>query len=105
MIVRMWGGRARPGRELDYLAHLEGVVIPEIRALPGNLGARVFRGVEGDGESFVVLTYWTDLDSVAAFSGPDRESAVVPIEAQRLLSEYDLRVRHFEVVLDRMDPA
>jgi heme-degrading monooxygenase HmoA len=58
------------------------------------------RGAGKAAESFVVLTYWSDLDAVEAFAGPDRDAAVVPEEAQRLLAEYDLRVRHFEVVLD-----
>lgn len=100
MIVRIWGGRAKPGHELDYLAHLEEVVLPEIRALPGNLGAQVFRGVEESSESFMVLTYWTDLDAVTAFSGPDRDVAVVPKQAQAVLADYDRRVRHFDIVLD-----
>jgi heme-degrading monooxygenase HmoA len=96
----MWAGRAKPGREIDYVAHLEAAVLPEIKALPGYRGAQVMRGAGKAAESFVVLTYWSDLDAVEAFAGPDRDAAVVPEEARRLLAEYDLRVRHFEVVLD-----
>jgi len=99
VIARMWAGRAEPGREMEYVAHLEAAVFPEIKALPGFRGAQVMRGAGKAAESFVVLTYWSDLDAVEAFAGPDRDAAVVPEEAQRLLAEYDLRVRHFEVVL------
>jgi heme-degrading monooxygenase HmoA len=85
---------------MDYVAHLEDAVLPEIKALPGYRGAQVMRGAGEAAESFVVLTYWSDLDAVEAFAGPDRDAAVVPEEAQTLLAEYDHRVRHFEVVLD-----
>jgi len=103
MIVRMWGGRAKRGQEAAYVAYLEGTILPEIRGLPGNLGAQVLREREEASECFVVLTYWTDLDAVTAFTGADRDHAVVPESAQRVLADYDVRARHFDVVLASTD--
>ena len=103
MIVRMWGGRAKPGLGADYVAHLESDVLPEIERLPGSLGAQVLRAAGEDSESFVVLTYWTDIEAVVAFAGPDRDVAVVPESAQRLLSEFEPGVRHFDVVINTAD--
>jgi heme-degrading monooxygenase HmoA len=100
MIVRLWTGRANPGDELAYVAHLEQVVIPEIRAVSGNRGAQVLRGLGERGRDFVVLTYWTDLESIEAFAGSDVRTAVVPAEARALLSDFEPVANHFDVVLE-----
>lgn len=99
MIVRMWRGRVHPGSGPAYLAHLESSVFPQIRALPGNHGARVLQGLSDDDE-FLVLTEWTDLEAVSAFAGPSADVAVVPKEARALLASYDSHVQHLEVVLE-----
>jgi hypothetical protein len=41
------------------------------------------------------------LEAVKAFAGEDYERAVVEPEARRLLSRFDERSEHYEVVLDR----
>ena len=105
MIVRMWRGRAKPGMEGDYVAHLQTAVLPEIKALPGSLGAQVLRGVDEASREFFVLTYWTHLDAVTSFAGLDRDTAVVPEEARKVLADYDPFVRHFNVVVDTTDDA
>lgn len=97
MIVRSWEGRARAGSADAYLAHLTDEVIPQIRAVPGCRGVQVLRGVEGDSDSFMVLTFWSDLATIGGFSGADPERAVVPPEAQALLARFDERARHFDV--------
>ena len=43
------------------------------------------------------MTVWQSLSAIDAFAGPDREAAVVAPEAAALLTDYDRRVRHFEV--------
>lgn len=98
MILRSWHGHPAPGREADYLAFLEEVVFPEIRAVPGNRSVRALRAVGEDG-TILVLTEWNDLASIEAFAGADSTLAVVPEVAQSMLAEYDPRVRHFELVL------
>lgn len=99
MIVRSWRGTCRPGAGDAYLKHLTEVVIPEIRTLPGCLGAQVLRDVEAP-DRFIVLTRWADLPSVERFAGPDATHAVVPPEARALLADFDRRARHLEVVLE-----
>jgi len=45
-----------------------------------------------------VITWWESLDAIARFSGGDVEAAVVPPEAQALLTSWDARAVHWEVV-------
>jgi len=100
VIVRTWEGRVRPGMADQYVEHLTAHVLPEIRALPGHRGARVLRGVGEASDDFMVLTFWSDVASIEAFAGPDIGHSVVPEEARAVLTEYDERARHFEVVVD-----
>lgn len=104
MVIRSWEGRARPGAGDEYLVYLSESIIPEIRSLPGCLGARVMRGVN-DPDRFVVQTHWSDAESIVRFAGADPELAVVPPEARALLAEFEDRARHFEVVFDHFPDA
>lgn len=97
VVVRIWGCRVRQGREAAYLAFLEDIMLPEISGVAGNLGVKVLRGVDGDEDRFLVLSAWADLEAVKAFTGSDRDRAVVPAEARRLLADFDTHVRHFVV--------
>jgi heme-degrading monooxygenase HmoA len=51
----------------------------------------------GDAVEILVTTVWQSLQAIDAFAGSDRETAVVASEAAALLTDYDRRVRHFEV--------
>jgi quinol monooxygenase YgiN len=99
MVIRSWQGTARPGAGDDYLTYLAEVMLPRIRALPGCLGVHVLRR-SGSEDVFVVQSHWSDAESIARFSGPDPEHAVVPDEARALLTDFEDRARHFEVVLN-----
>lgn len=45
------------------------------------------------------MTLWSSRDAIARFAGEDAEAAVVPPEAQALLSRYDERAVHWDVPL------
>jgi len=47
----------------------------------------------------IVITLWRSLDSIRGFAGADLEAAVVTAEAASLLTQFDRRVRHYEVVV------
>lgn len=76
-------------------------MFPSIHRVPGYLGADLLRR-DGDSEiAFITITRFESLDSVRAFAGEDYELAVVEPEARRLLSRFDERSEHYEVVIDR----
>lgn len=99
MIARSWRGETRKETAAAYVRHLEENVLPELRAIEGHRGAYVLKRPKGEGLELVVLTLWDSLEAVKAFAGPSPERAVVPPEARALLSRFDERVEHFEVVL------
>jgi heme-degrading monooxygenase HmoA len=105
MIARIWTGTTPVGAADDYVAHLRTNVLPELERLAGHLGAYVLRRASGGAVAFTVVTLWQSVDAVRAFAGDDVEAAVVPPEAQALLSSFDDRAVHWEVALAALDKA
>ena len=59
-VVRMWEGRAAPGREADLRTWLAGHAVPAALATPGCVHAEAFAGAGGGDEGLVVLvTRWS----------------------------------------------
>jgi heme-degrading monooxygenase HmoA len=99
MIARFWSAQTTPALSDAYLHHFQETVQPQLQGLEGFLGVVVCtRPLPGVVE-LVVTTYWKSFAAVDAFAGADRESAVVAPEAAALLTDFDKRVRHYEVTL------
>ena len=102
MISRIWHGWTTPENADRYEQLLRAEILPEIasRRIPGYLGAHLFRK-ENDAEvEFVTILWFSSLDSVRAFMGEDYETAHVPPQAQGVLSRFDERSRHYDVLLE-----
>jgi heme-degrading monooxygenase HmoA len=74
-------------------------VFPELKKLDGYKSGLLLQRTVPGGVEVVVMTFWQSLESIRAFAGEDIETAVVADKATPLLSEFDRRVRHYEVVL------
>src|SRR5215470_7220155 len=98
MIARMWSARTTSQKLDAYKIHLSENVFPELISIQGFIRAELFTRQAASAEiEIVVTTVWQDLAAIAAFAHPDREAAVVAPEAAALLSDYDRRVRHYEI--------
>jgi heme-degrading monooxygenase HmoA len=75
MIARMWHGRTKAPDADKYLEYLNHSGIPDYRRTPGNLGAWVFRRIEGDVAHFITLTFWESREAIRAFAGDNIELA------------------------------
>jgi antibiotic biosynthesis monooxygenase (ABM) superfamily enzyme len=101
MIARLWHGWTPPQNADAYEQFLRAKMFPSIHRVPGYLGADLLRRDAGDEIAFVTITRFESLESVRAFAGEDYEQAVVEPEARRLLSRFDERSEHYEVLIDR----
>ena len=97
MVVRLWSARTTPAQAQVYLQHFADEVLPALRKFTGYLSSSVLERSTESAVEILVLTVWQSLSAIDAFAGPDRETAVVAPEAAALLTDYDPRVRHFEV--------
>jgi heme-degrading monooxygenase HmoA len=99
MVVRFWSARTTELRLPEYLRHFNHRVLPHLRSKEGFIEARVLTQSDGVVVEMIVETLWASLEAIERFAGSDRESAVVAEEAVHLLTSYDRRVRHYEVVV------
>ena len=100
MIARMWRGSAIRERANDYVEHIEQSVVPELRQIDGFRGIYLLQRYLSDDVEFVVLTLWESMDAIRKFAGINPEVAVVAPAARALFREYDVAVKHFEIVLN-----
>lgn len=98
MIIREWRGRASPARADAYPAHFRAEVVPELREIPGFLGADLSQRRLGEKIEFLVLTRWGSMEAIRGFAGGDVGKAVVEPGAAAALLEFDADVRHYEVI-------
>ena len=99
-VVRLWHGWTAPGDADAYEALLTGEIVPgiESRSVEGYRGMTVWRR-EAEGEvAFATLMRFDGMDAVRAFAGEDVEAAVVPERARALLSRFDARSEHYDVL-------
>jgi antibiotic biosynthesis monooxygenase (ABM) superfamily enzyme len=101
VIARVWHGWTSPANADAYEEFLRTNMFPSIHRVPGYVGADLLRRDAGDEIAFVTITRFESLESVRAFAGEDYEQAVVEPEARALLSRFDERSEHYEVVIDR----
>jgi heme-degrading monooxygenase HmoA len=101
VIARSWTGHcADAGAAERYARHLAAEVFPGLEAIDGNRGALLLRREMEQGVEVLVVTFWSSLDAVDEFAGPDRGRAVVEPAARAVLDAYDDEVQHFDVAID-----
>ncbi len=102
IICRLWRGWTTSANADAYEAIVRGEVISgiEARHIPGFRQIDLMRR-DLDGEvEFQTLMWFDDLASIVAFAGEDYAISHVPDAARAVLSRFDVRAAHFEV-LDR----
>ncbi len=98
-ILRRWSARASVAQLPKYLDHFDENVLPELRRVSGYLGATVsLCRLESEIE-ILVETTWRSIEAIRDFAGPDLEAAVVADHPAALLTDFDRRVRHYEIAV------
>jgi heme-degrading monooxygenase HmoA len=107
MICRVWRGWTTPENAATYEAIVLGEVIPEIEArrIPGFLSIDLMRRPTQDSVEFATIMWFDDIAAVKAFVGEDYGVAHVPERARAVLSHFDERSAHYEVIDRRIQAA
>ncbi len=103
-ICRLWRGWTTPENADAYETLLLGEVIPgiEARRIPGFRCIDVMRRDLGEEVEFMTLMWFDSEDAIRAFVGDDCTVSHVPAAARAVLSRFDERAAHFDV-LDRRE--
>lgn len=100
MISRVWHGWTTLPNADAYEALLRREIFVGIhdRHIAGYRGIHLLRRDVGAEVEFVTLMWFDSLEAVRTFAGDDYEVAVVPSKARQLLSRFDARSAHYEVI-------
>ncbi len=106
MICRVWRGWTTQDNADAYERIVRGEVIPgiETRRIPGFRSIDLVRRERDHDVEFMTLMWFDTLDAVRAFIGQDYEAAHVPPKAQAVLTDFDKRASHYEVLDRRQQP-
>ena len=105
MILRVWHARADADRRNAYPEHFRQSVLPDLRAVPGFLGATLAARDLDETVEFTVITRWASLDAIRGFAGDALDRAVVEPAAMLALRDYDHTVDHLTVIDDMGAPG
>ncbi len=98
-ILRLWTSRIRSSDEMAYADYIRRTGLDDYRRTPGNLGAQMVLRPLADGTTQVTtLSWWTSMEAITAFAGPDPEVARYYPEDDRFLLEKPQSVQHHWVV-------
>ncbi|MET8257829.1 hypothetical protein [Micromonospora sp. NPDC005205] len=102
MILRLWSGWTQPALADAYERLLTQDIAPAIlaRGVAGLQELRVLRRSPQEldparGSEFLTAMTFTDFAAVAAFTGGEPSTSVVPPAASDLLESFDLQSRHY----------
>ena len=100
MISRVWHGWTSRENADAYEELLRSEIFAGIakRSIQGYRDLHLLRRDVDDGVEFVTIMWFDSLDAVRAFAGEDYEVAVVPPKARQLLSRFDARSAHYQVI-------
>jgi len=100
MISRIWHGWTTRENADAYEQLLRTEIFSGIakRSIQGYRGIHLLRRDVEDSVEFVTIMWFDSPDAVRAFAGDDYEVAVVPPKARQLLSRFDSRSAHYDVV-------
>jgi heme-degrading monooxygenase HmoA len=98
MIARVWHGVTTRENAAAYESHLTPELLPGLSLAEGFRGSHLLRRDHGDEVDFITIILWNSLDDVRAIAGNDYEKAIIPADRVPLLTRYDARAAHYEVV-------
>ena len=101
MISRIWHGYTTRENADEYETLLKQEAFTGIgeRHIPGFQEIQLFRRNLEEEVEFVTVMWFDSLEAVRAFAGDDYEAAVVPPKARQLLSRFDARSAHYDVLV------
>lgn len=107
MILRYWRGWTTPENADAYREIVSKNVLPHIAGLglAGYRGAYLMRRDVGGEVEFATITMFDSLDDVRVLTGEDYEQAYVPDDARAVLSRFDERSAHYELLLSPEETA
>ena len=101
MILRIWHGYTTPENANAYEETLRKEVFEEIKSknIQGFKGMQLLRRMGAGEVEFMTIMTFENIEAIKQFAGEQYEQAYIPDEARQVLSRFDDKAQHFELVL------
>ena len=99
-ITRIWHGWTTHENADIYENLLKTEIFPAIadRDIEGYRGIRLLRREQAGEVEFITMMEFDSREAIKEFAGEDYEHGVVPPKARQVLSRFDQRSQHYEVL-------
>jgi len=97
MIARVWEGKTGIEHSETYAKIIEERDIPDYKKTVGFIKLTFLKRSDNEFTYFKLLTFWTDLDTIKNFMGPNFEQAVSYKEDEQYLVDSPGNVTHYKV--------
>jgi hypothetical protein len=106
-VCRIWRGWATPENAPVYQELVWRTVIPaiEAQAIAGFQHIDLMRRDLGQEVEFATIMWFDSIEAIKAFAGEDHEASHVPPAARAVLSRFDERAAHYDVLDRRSQPG
>jgi heme-degrading monooxygenase HmoA len=100
MVARICQGYTTPDDADAYESFLKEEFLPTVekKNIDGYRKFQLLRLDKKPEVEFITIMWFDSIDKIRQFAGEDYEKAVVHPKAEQLLSRYDDRAKHFELV-------
>lgn len=100
MISRIWHGYTTKENADTYENLLRSEIFSGIsqKNIPGYKGIHLLRRSLENEVEFITIMWFDSIEAVKLFAGEDYEQCVVPPKARQVLSRFDERSQHYEVI-------
>ena len=100
MITRIWHGWTTLENAIVYENLLKTEVFPSIenKKVKGYKKISLLKRVMKDEVEFITIMLFDSIQSVKEFAGEDYEQSYVPSKARQILSRFDQKAQHYEII-------
>ncbi|RNC87087.1 MAG: antibiotic biosynthesis monooxygenase [Winogradskyella sp.] len=97
MIARVWQGKTRLEHSDIYTKIIEERDMPNYRKTHGFVKLSFLKRSDDEFTYFKLLTYWSDLDAITNFTGPNYDEPKFYDDDAQYLVDFPGSVSHYEV--------
>lgn len=97
MIARIWEGKTKIDHGEVYTQIIEQRDIPDYKKTKGFVKLTFLQRNDGEHTYFKLLTFWTNLEAITNFTGPNFEHAKSYEDDRQYLVDFPGTVHHYTV--------
>ena len=97
MVARIWEGRTKIEHSEVYTKIIEERDIPDYKKTKGFIKLTFLKRSDNEFTYFKLLTFWSDLEVITNFTGPNLEEAKYYDEDEQYLLDFPGSISHYKV--------